>query len=698
MALAAALAAGLVPLGAGAADSEVRRALLIGINEYQAFPNLRGALNDLAMVESVLTTRFGFQRERIRRVTDAQATRAGILDALEVLVREAGPQDVVYVHYSGHGSQVEDLDGDEEDGLDETLVPHDGRTEGVPDITDDELGLVLGRLRSKRAVVVLDSCHSGTATRGGVVVQARFVPQDTRTELYARPDLGTRAVIPIVGNRYLLLSAAPSDQSALDGPVNGRYYGLFSFALATSLGSVGPDTASREVIAQVERELARVKGQLGLASIPEPQLEGPADRLGAPLFPSASAASPGEMSARLPFALVEPRPGAAAVVLRGAVPMGGAVGSLWAIYPPDERRFRPGAALAEAEVLEARRDDAVARLEPPAARIGPGSRAVLLAPPSPGSRVPVQWRSDGSVRAESTLAALRARVPELEIVGDGQFARFVVEADGAQFRVFGADGVSSLQAVSAPDANVAARDLAVVLGRSITADQLLAIDNPASAMRLGLAVARPGERGLTLVPASSASTFRVRRSGEPRSAETSLMVRAESSADCFLTLTHVDPEGGVQVLFPNPLSEARGFHADGRIGADEPVFVPDSLEDTNQAGFHLDYAPPAGTDTIRAFCSTDRKTAHALRAQFSGIETRGAAEGDRALRLREFGTRFARVASRGIALVPSANDNEAESPPAEPASAAAAAVADGADWTAASLTIEVVDPDRTSVP
>jgi uncharacterized caspase-like protein len=153
-------------VGPAAAETGTRRALLIGINEYQAFPNLRGALNDVELLQSVLTSRFGFEAENVRRVTDAQATR--ILAALAAPARETGPDDVVYVHYSGHGSQVEDADGDEgADGMDETLVPHDGRTEGVPDITDDELAAALAALPAGRAVVVLDSCHSGTATRGG---------------------------------------------------------------------------------------------------------------------------------------------------------------------------------------------------------------------------------------------------------------------------------------------------------------------------------------------------------------------------------------------------------------------------------------------------------------------------------------------------------------------------------------------------
>src|SRR5690242_5232981 len=82
----------------------VKRALLIGINTYQAVPSLSGSLNDVAAMREVLITRWGFDARNVRTLTEREATRAGILAALQQLVREAGPSDVVYVHYSGHGS------------------------------------------------------------------------------------------------------------------------------------------------------------------------------------------------------------------------------------------------------------------------------------------------------------------------------------------------------------------------------------------------------------------------------------------------------------------------------------------------------------------------------------------------------------------------------------------------------------------
>jgi len=168
----------------------VKRALLIGINKYKAVPELQGSVNDVETMRKVLTTRWGFLPSNITMLTDEAATREKILAAITQLVAVSGPEDTLYLHYSGHGSQVQDLNGDEEDGLDETLVPQDGRTDGVPDIVDDELDVIFSKLRARSAVIVLDSCHSGTATRS-YDIRARSVPQDMRIDLYRTGVTGT---------------------------------------------------------------------------------------------------------------------------------------------------------------------------------------------------------------------------------------------------------------------------------------------------------------------------------------------------------------------------------------------------------------------------------------------------------------------------------------------------------------------------
>lgn len=685
----AVLAAGLLGLGAasaGTAEADgVRRALLIGVNQYQGVPDLRGALNDVELLRSLLVTRYGFREEHVRVVIDTEATRAGILAALEKLAGQAGPEDLVYVHYSGHGSQVMDQNGDEADEADETLVPHDGRTPGVPDVVDDEIAAILDRMTVGMAVIVLDSCHSGTATRGETGFRTRWVPPDERTDLYAAGEATTRAVVPVLESRHVLLSAAAAHQRALDGPVDGRSHGLFSFALGRSLASAAPGANPREILAGIETELGRIKAQLGLADMPEPQLEGPAERLARALLPEpGGVASPAtEPPARLPFAAVRATDEAGVVRLVGAARLGAAAGALWSVYPPGEVAFSPGGALAEAEVTQLREPDALARLVPADAEIPPEARAVAAAPPVPERRVPVRWLGQ-SERAGRLRQALAKRVPELVRVEAGEFARFVVECSDERCDVYGADGRSPVASLTGSDDAVFVAELARIFARSLTASELMAVDNPASALRLTLAVeggAAEAAGGGDRTGRTRAPRYHIRLPGEPRTPENSLQLRVEASADCFLTLVDLDAEGTVRVLFPNPISETRGYLSQGRIAGSEPVRIPDSLAPGNRAGFHIDYAPPAGTDTLRGFCTTSLEAATTLRSLLDEIATRGT--GPAGLRRP-----LARVASRGLVLVADAPEGGVAAGP-DPLRA---------DWTAASLTIQVTEAagDRTS--
>ena len=105
-------------------------ALLVGIDRYPGFGSevqLEGCVNDVQILRDALIRRFGFTEERMTVLLNERATRDGILEAMEDLVRKVGEDDVVVFHYSGHGSQKVEPEGeeDEPDGWDETLVPFD---------------------------------------------------------------------------------------------------------------------------------------------------------------------------------------------------------------------------------------------------------------------------------------------------------------------------------------------------------------------------------------------------------------------------------------------------------------------------------------------------------------------------------------------------------------------------------------------
>jgi hypothetical protein len=319
---------------AAQAPQGVKRALLIGINEYKAVPSLQGSVNDVETMREILVTRWGFAPGNITVLRDSQAVRSAMLAAIQQLVRQSQPNDIVYFHYSGHGSQVQDLNGDEPDGLDETLVPQDGRTAGVPDITDDELDAAFARLNVRSATIVLDSCHSGTATRA-LDIRTRSVPRDSRVDLYRSAAVGTRAIVPRVQARYIVMSGAASNEEALDGPVEGRYHGFFTYALSKSLGSSPLNASPRAVFSGVARELGRIQSQFGRASMPEPQLEAPAALLDQPLLAGAVIEISAPKGARLAWLSVQPTGGGQLMLINGTL-LGAVPGSTWAIYPAGE--------------------------------------------------------------------------------------------------------------------------------------------------------------------------------------------------------------------------------------------------------------------------------------------------------------------------------------------------------------------------
>ncbi len=665
--LACSVASMLLPYAVESQDSPgVKRALLIGINKYKSVPKLQGSLNDIETMRQILITRWGFSEKQIAMVTDEAATRAGILAALDQLVKEAGPNDTVYVHYSGHGSQVEDLNGDEpDDHLDETLVPQDGRSGDVRDITDDELDAIFARMRAKTAMIVLDSCHSGTATRS-LDIRTRSIPRDMRLDIYRKAEDAkpkTRAIVPVMTSRFVVMTGAASHQEALDGPVDGRYHGFFTYSLSKSLSQAPAGASPREVFSGVERELKRIQAHFGRSSMPEPQLEAPPNLLEAALLgaPPAGNQSSGPTPARLAWLEAQPGSNGTVTLVNGTL-LGAAPGSTWSLYPAGETRFAPGRALAIATVTQLSGKDAVGKLQSSAARIPSGARAIALLPAPSGQRIPIRILDVPADRRGVIEATLRTNIKDVDLVGPEQPARFAVDMEGDMLRLLAADGLEVVGSFGLNESWGAG--VATVVSRSSNASELLTLDNPSSQLKVDVRVASAGKpkssvgtRGIKVVADTQAVKYRIRKQGKPRTEQNSLQLEVRVSADSYVTIVDVDSEGGVNLLFPNGYQN-RQYHGDGFMRAGEAILIPDSLKPGNQAGFYWDYSPPKGTDTIRVFSSTDLPTAQMIRDRIAALQgasgtnsvalkTRSIAIGMQSLR-----EQLTSVAARGVLTVP----------------------------------------------
>ena len=113
-----------------------------------------------------------------------KATRGNFMTGIRAAAKALSAGDFFLLTYSGHGGQVPDTNGDEEDGKDETLCLYDGQ------LIDDELYFELSGFKpGVRILVLSDSCHSGTVTRD---LPPPPPPPDQRVKLM--PDAVARRV------------------------------------------------------------------------------------------------------------------------------------------------------------------------------------------------------------------------------------------------------------------------------------------------------------------------------------------------------------------------------------------------------------------------------------------------------------------------------------------------------------------------
>jgi hypothetical protein len=145
------------------------KCLLIGINYFGQGGELSGCVNDVKMIKAFLEQQgYAATPDRMQILTDdvnfanAAPTASNIFNAMQWLLADMQPGDSLFFHFSGHGGQLEDDDGDEDDGFDETMVPVDYQTAGQ--IRDDVIFkmLVAPLIEGVQLVALFDCCHSGT--------------------------------------------------------------------------------------------------------------------------------------------------------------------------------------------------------------------------------------------------------------------------------------------------------------------------------------------------------------------------------------------------------------------------------------------------------------------------------------------------------------------------------------------------------
>jgi hypothetical protein len=295
-------------------------AVLIGVDCYLEgklpdgtfYRNLGGCVHDILRTERFLRDRLGLADRRILKLTASNAgtgrptelpeqwpTYENIIRVFKEVARTASPGDQVYIHYSGHGGRARtifpELKG--EGGRDESLVPTNISQPDARYVRDVELAHLLKTMVDKRLVVtvVLDSCHSGSMTRGdggatvrgGITVDNAERPTEslvaTKEELAASwrsllPD-GADLSKPGSGwvpepQGYVLLAACSASEGANEYAFDGQLKnGALTHWLLESLKQVEPNLTYRMLY---NRIVAKVHAQFTQQT---PQLQGEGDRI-----------------------------------------------------------------------------------------------------------------------------------------------------------------------------------------------------------------------------------------------------------------------------------------------------------------------------------------------------------------------------------------------------------------------------------
>jgi hypothetical protein len=264
------LLCGAVTLAVAQEKEKIKHALIIAVGDY---PNGSGwgdisSVNDVPLIKEILLKQ-EFKEENITTLLDSDATYADIKELFKQTKKKLKKGDILMIHYSGHGQQIADNNNDENDDMDEAIVPYDAMAsytynyKGENHFRDDELGEYFNQFRNKlgsdgQLFVTFDSCHSGSATRGrtrgGKPV---FAKPDWKPEKKEKPeasDMIEKSVLENNAAPFIFMSGASANE------LNYEYksHGSLSYALSEAFNQLGKGFTYKQLFAKVSSVMYEV--------------------------------------------------------------------------------------------------------------------------------------------------------------------------------------------------------------------------------------------------------------------------------------------------------------------------------------------------------------------------------------------------------------------------------------------------------
>ena len=255
-----------------AANAQRKRAFMVGISHYDTaltdyqWNNING-VEDVNLLSPTLKK----QSFTITSLLDEQATFENITNQISQFTNKTKKGDIVYLHFSTHGQPIEDLNGDEQDGWDESIVPIDackiyrkGVYEGQKHLTDDLLNKYIKKLREKIGptgflYVVIDACHAGTSSRANdETVRGTHVGFTYNNKVF-KPSTSKKSHYRIEASskqaNILFIEACRPDQVNTEIKVDGKRFGPLSYNIAQALSSFSLTTNANDFVESIKRTM-----------------------------------------------------------------------------------------------------------------------------------------------------------------------------------------------------------------------------------------------------------------------------------------------------------------------------------------------------------------------------------------------------------------------------------------------------------